>query len=95
VVLADQLNPPRADEATDALFAATYEEGKNVSEDAVLQEVSAWKPNHDSEVVQEVVLDIVSIALAIRIYCYKGFIHRWLTSSPITPPSGKWGNQAY
>ena len=47
LVLADQLDPPKAAEATDALFAATYEEGKNVSEDAEIEKVSAlklWEP---------------------------------------------------
>jgi hypothetical protein len=41
VVLADRQVPPRGMDAKDALFVATYEEGKNVSEDAVLQKVSA------------------------------------------------------
>ena len=41
LVAADQLDPPKAAEATDALFAATYEEGKNVSDDAEIEKVGA------------------------------------------------------
>ena len=44
LVLADQLDPPKSAEATDALFAATYEEGKNVSDDAEIEKVCALMP---------------------------------------------------
>lgn len=40
MVLADKLDPSKAIEATDALFAATYEEGENVSEDATLRKIA-------------------------------------------------------